>query len=456
MTPALCPRHVPVLGNLPAFRTDPLGTLLLAQRMCGDAARVEFPGQRGHLLFHPDGVRAVLVDHARDVSKDTPGFDALRLLLNNGLLTSDGAFWLRQRRIAQPAFHRARIFALGARMVELTQRTADVWAAAARVERVVDVADAMMRLTLVIVADTMLGIDVEGAATGIGRAITHLMHDLNERIVRPWLPPLHWPTSRNRRFHEARDTVRHVIDEAIARKRRHPDAPGADFLRMLIEARDEETGEGMTDEQLLSEVGTIFAAGHETTANLLTWTWHWLSRVPQVRRRLCAELDTVLGDRVVTAEDYNRLPYTRAVLNESLRLSPPVWFLSRRVLKPFEASGVMLPAGSLAFLSPYVTHRHPDLWENPEGFDPDRFLDGADARRPTLAFFPFGAGPRKCIGETFALVEATLILATLARRFAPELIPGRVPDPEPVITLRPRGGLPMRMRFVSTFSHGVC
>ena len=450
MRTPLCPRHVPLLGNLPAFRSDPLATLLHAQRACGDVARVEFPTARGHLLFHPDAVRAVLVDHAKQVSKDTPGFVALRLLLGNGLVTSDGAFWLRQRRIAQPAFHRARIFALGSRMVTLAERTADAWDAAARDGRTVDVAEAMMRLTLAIVADTMLGADVERDAAGVGRAVTHLLHDLNERIVRPWLPPVSWPTPRNRRFAEARDTVKRVIDEAIAQKRANPDAPGGDFLRMLIEARDEETGEGMTDDQLRDEVATIFAAGHETTANLLAWTWQWLARAPHVRRKLQAELAAVLGDRPAVAEDYPRLPYTRMVLMESLRLSPPVWLLSRRVVEPFDAGGTHLPAGSLAFLSPYVTHRHPGLWDEPEGFDPERFAEGAGAGRPTLAFFPFGAGPRKCIGEVFALMEATLLLATLARRFSPELIPGRVPEPEPVITLRPRGGLPMRMRHTTS------
>jgi cytochrome P450 len=446
MRTPLCPRHVPLLGNLPAFRSDPLATLLHALRDCGDVARVDFPKVSGHLLFHPDAVRAVLVDHAKQVSKDTPGFVALRLLLGNGLVTSDGAFWLRQRRIAQPAFHRARIFALGARMVALAERTAAAWDEAARAGRTVDVAESMMRLTLAIVADTMLGADVERDAAGVGRAVTHLLHDLNERIVRPWLPPVSWPTPRNRRFTAARDTVQRVIDEAIAQKRAHPDAPGGDFLRLLIEARDEETGEAMTDVQLRDEVATIFAAGHETTANLLAWTWAWLSRTPHVRRKLQAELAAVLGDRPATADDYPRLTYTRTVLLEALRLTPPVWLISRRVEEPFSAGGTYLPVGSVAFLSPYVTQRHPALWSEPEGFDPDRFAEGAGEGRPTLAFFPFGAGPRKCIGEVFALVEATLLLATLARRFSPELLPGRDPVPEPVITLRPRGGLPMRMR----------
>lgn len=453
MSAPLAPGHLPLVGNLYSMRTAPLATLTRALRENGDVSRVEFPGgQRGHFLFHPDHVRAVLVDHAKHVTKDTPGFSALRLLLGNGLVTSDGAFWLRQRRIAQPAFHRARIFALGGRMVELTRRTADEWSAAARAGVTVDVAESMMRLTLRVVADTMLGQDVERDAAGVGRAITHLLHDLNERIVRPWSPPLAWPTPRNRRFAESRGTVARVVDEAIARKRAKPDAPGGEFLRMLIEARDEETGEAMTDQQLRDEVVTIFGAGHETTANLLAWTWAWLSRLPHVRRRLRDELDAVLGDRDATADDYPKLPYTRAVLAESLRLTPVVWLVSRRLQQDLSVGGHVLPAGTLAFLSPYATHRHPAFWENPEGFDPERFLGGAGDGRPTLAYFPFGAGPRKCIGDTFALVEAVLVVATLARRFELELPPGMVPEPEPVITLRPRGGLPMRVRARSAAS----
>ncbi len=440
------PGRVPLFGNLIAMRTAPLDTLTRILRECGDIARATVPGHVGHFLFHPDHVRTVLVDNAKSVSKDTPGFDALRLHLGNGLVTSDGAFWRRQRRIAQPAFHRAKIFALGERMVQLAEATADEWSLAARSGRPVDVAESMMRLTLRIVADTMFGSDVERDTADVGRAMTHLLHDLNERIVRPWLPPPSWPTLRNKRFHESRAVVARVVEAAIAARRRDPSKPGGDFLRMLIEARDEETGEAMTDQQLRDEVVTIFGAGHETTANLLAWTWSWLSRAPQVRRALHAELDAVLGDRPATSEDYARLPYTRMVLSESLRISPPVWFISRRVVEPIDLGGHTLERGTLAFLSPYVTQRHPAFWENPEGFDPERFSEAASAQRTSHAYFPFGAGPRKCIGEIFALVEATLILATLARRFSPELLPGKVPIAEPVITLRPRGGLPMHLR----------
>ncbi len=447
MQAPLCPGHLPLVGNLYSMRTAPLATLTRALRENGDISRVEFPNNNhGHFLFHPDHVRAVLVDHAKQVSKDTPGFSALRLVLGNGLVTSDGAFWLRQRRIAQPAFHRAKIFALGARMVEFTKHTADEWAVAVQSGERVDVAAAMMKLTLRVVADTMLGQDVEKDAAGVGVAITYLLHALNERIVRPWLPPLTWPTPRNRRFMAARDSVAKVIEAAIVQKRANPDAPGGEFLRMLIDARDEETGEAMNDQQLLDEVATIFAAGHETTANLLAWTWSWLSRMPHVRRRMVEELDAVLGDRDATADDYAKLPYTRAVLAESLRLTPVVWIASRRVLEDIPLGEYTLPKGSLAFLSPYATHRHPAFWENPEGFDPERFMDGAEKGRPTLAYFPFGAGPRKCIGDTFALMEATLVMATLARRFELELPPGMVPVPEPVITMRPKGGLSMRVR----------
>jgi cytochrome P450 len=441
------PGAVPVLGHLYPMRTRPLATLTAALRACGDVGSMRFPGHFGHLLMHPDHVRAVLVDHAKDVSKDTPGFDALRLLLGNGLVTSEGSFWLRQRRIAQPAFHKARIFGLGARMVELTERTSEEWSRAAREGATVDVARSMMRLTLRIISDTMLALDVDRDADDVGRAIELLLHELNERIVRPFLPPLHWPTPRNKRFNAARETVHRVISRAIRDKRARPESPGGDFLRMLIDAKDEETGESMDDQQLQDEVATIFAAGHETTANLLAWTWSWLARAPHARRTLQRELDEVLGDRPVTAEDYPRLPYTRMVLSESMRLSPPVWLVSRRVERAIDLGrGLVLPPRSLAFLSPYATHRHPAFWADPEGFDPERFGDERKESRPTYAYFPFGGGPRKCIGEVFALVEATLILATLARRFDLELPAGKIPEPEPVITLRPRGGLPMRVK----------
>ncbi len=433
------------------MRTAPLATLALGLRECGDVARVAFPGHEGHILFHPEHVRALLVDHSRDVSKATPGFDALRLLLGNGLLTSEGDFWLRQRRIAQPAFHRTRIWALGARMVELTEPTAREWDESTRYKGTVDVARSMMHLTLRVVSDTMLGLDIDREAAHVGEAITFLLHELNERIVRPFLPPLSWPLPRNKRFTEARETVRSVIARAIRDKRANPTAPGGDFLRMLIEARDEESGEAMDDQQLLDEVATIFAAGHETTANLLAWTWAYLARAPVVRRALQRELDDVLGARAVTAEDYPKLPYTRMVLAEVLRLCPPAWFISRRVERTIELGrGITLPARSLAFVAPYITHRHPDFWDDPEGFDPERFSDERSKDRPTFAYFPFGGGPRKCIGDTFALVEATLVLATLARKFDLELPVGANPVPEPVITLRPRGGLHMLVKHRRT------
>ncbi|MDP3276284.1 MAG: cytochrome P450 [Deltaproteobacteria bacterium] len=440
------PGSVPLLKNLYAMRSAPLAALTRGFRTCGDVMKVEFPGVSGHMLFHPEHVRSLLVDHAKHISKDTPGFEKLRLLLGNGLLTSDGDFWLRQRRIAQPAFHRTRIFALGASMVDQTDKTVMEWTLASKVGEPVDVADAMMRLTLRIVCDTMLGIDVDADAADVGRAVTFLLHDINERIVRPWVLPPYVPTARNQRFVASGTRVQQVIQRAVTQKRADMNAPGADFLRMLMEARDEETGEGMTDQQLQDELATVFAAGHETTANLLAWTFAWLSRTPHVRRKLVAELDAVLGDRAVTAEDYPKLPYTRMVLAEALRISPPVWLLSRRLKQPLTVGKYTLPVNSMAFVSPYVTHRHPGFWRDPEGFDPERFAEGADKDRPTFAYFPFGGGPRKCIGDTFALVEATLVLATLARKFELELPIGQSPDPEPVITLRPRGGLPMHVR----------
>ncbi|MFO0605615.1 MAG: cytochrome P450 [Polyangiales bacterium] len=445
-TAPLAPRHLPVVGHLPAFRRDPLGLLVEAMLTRGDVARLDLPGHAAHLFFHPDHVRALLVDDAKCFSKNTPAMGALRLLMGNGLVTSEGSFWLRQRRIAQPAFHRNNIHALCGQMVALTARTAGEWSEAARDGRDVDVGAAMTRLTLRIVGAAMLGCDVEGEAADVARAIDHLQGDLNARILAPWSPPVTWPTARSRAFHEARDVVWRVVERAIARRRADPDAPGGAFLRMLMDARDAETGEAMDDRQLRDEVVTVAIAGYETTANVLAWAWVWLARFPAARRRLAAELDAVLGDRDPTGEDHARLPYARAVVAETLRLAPSVWIVARRVERETVVGGQRLRAGELAFVSPYATHRHPTYWPDPEGFDPERFLDGAKDDRPTLAYFPFGAGPRKCIGETFALVEATMLLATLARRFELALRPGAEPAHEPAVTLRLKRPVLMRVR----------
>jgi cytochrome P450 len=257
--------------------------------------------------------------------------------------------------------------------------------------------------------------------------------------------PRRVPIERNRIFLEAADTVDRQVARIIE-ARRKSNTNASDLLSLLMAARDPETGEGMSDRQLRDEVITMFLAGHETTANALAWTFWLLSLHPDVRRKLHAELAAVLDNgRLPTFEDVGRLEVTTRVLQESMRLYPPAWIVARRALKDDVIGGYAIPAGTLIFLSPYVTHRHPAFWENPEGFDPDRFAGGALSRLPRFAYFPFGGGPRQCIGMNFAMVEATLLLATIGRRVHLDVLPGQRVVPEPGITLRPRGAIRMRV-----------
>jgi cytochrome P450 len=251
------------------------------------------------------------------------------------------------------------------------------------------------------------------------------------------------PTPEHRRFQAAQAVLRGAVEHVISQRRRSGSPDAADLLSMLLAARDEETGEGMTDEQLRVEVTTFLLAGQETTSLALTWTWYLLSQHAAARERLEGEMDAVLGGRAPAYADLVNLPYTRRVLDESMRLYPPAWGFSRQALADDELGGFDLPRGWLAFVVPYVLHRLPQYWSDPEAFDPDRFLPDRVAARPKFVYVPFGAGPRQCIGNQFALIEAQLVLATLAQRYRLRLVPGHRAEPWPLITLRPRYGMPM-------------
>jgi len=443
----------PLLGHLRALRADQLSFMVRCCVEQGDIVRLHF-GNRlrwltAHLCSDPGAIRHVLQDNSRNYHKRTRGFDALRLVLGNGLLTSEGAFWLKQRRVIQPAFHRDRIASFGAVMVraasEMLERR---WAPVAAAGGVLDVASEMMRVTLRIVGETMLSIDPSDDADLVGGALEALLVGLRRRMQGVAPLPLRWPTPSNRRLRVAIDQIDQVILKIIDERRR---APGEhdDLLAMLIEARDEETGERMSDQQLRDEVVTLFLAGHETTALSLSWTFALLSAHPEVGRRLRDELRQALGDRLPTADDVARLPYTRMVLQESMRLYPPAWTFGRTSFEADSLGGYPIPADSLVLISPYVVHRNPRLWQNPEGFDPERFSADNAASIPKYAYIPFGAGPRQCIGNNFAMMEATLLLATIWKKFDLSLVPGHVVAPQPTITLRPRGGLPMSVSEVS-------
>jgi cytochrome P450 len=434
------------LGHLRLIQQDQLGFFLRAREACGDVARFRFILLPAHVVAHPDHVRHVLVDNHRNYDKKTKGFDVVRLVLGNGLLTAEGDFWRRQRRIAQPAFHKDRVEGFARVMVRAAEDTAARWDDAVKRGATLDAAAEMMRLTLRIAGETLLSTDVTADADVVGQSVSLLLEEANERILRPLALPLSVPVPHNRKLLGAVQSLEAVVLRMIAERRSATTSRPNDLLTMLMDARDEETGEGMTDQQLRDEVLTIFLAGHETTANALSWTFYLLSKHPDVGRRLAAELRDHLGGRPPEVSDLGKLVYTSAVLKESMRLYPPAWIIGRRAVEADTIGGFDIPRDSYVFVSPWVTHRHPGFWPNPEGFDPERFLPENAALVPRGAYFPFGAGPRICIGQSFATVEAQLLLATLWQRFRLDLVPGHRVIPQPSITLRPKTGILVRPR----------
>ena len=425
---------------LPAIRRNPTGTFLNAARRFGDVVFFRIGPRRAFLITNPADVRHVLQDNARNYHK-SPLYDKLRQSLGNGLLTSEDEFWLRQRRIAQPAFHRQRIAALGCAMTQAAMEEAGRWERMASGRVAVDVGEQMMHLTRTVVLRTLLGAELGPYADKVDQAWATINRQIGESFWAIGLMDA-FSTRKRRHFNEARGVLQSAVEYAIAERRR-ASSDRLDLLSMLLSARDEETGEAMTDDQLRVEVTTFLLAGQETTAVALTWAWYLLSQHGDARRRLEAELDAVLGGRPPEFADLASLTYTRMVLEEAMRLYPPAWGISRQALADDELSGFRLPAGWIALVIPYVLHRLPKYWDDPERFDPERFLPERSADRPKFVYLPFGAGPRQCIGNHFAMMEAQLVLATLAQRYRVHLVPGHPVEPLALISLRPRFGMPM-------------
>jgi len=420
---------------LRAFRKDPLG-LLERLAIYGDVARIDVPGSAAFLLNHPELVHEVLVGEHRSFHKG-PTIQAAKMLLGESLLTSEGETHRRRRRLIQPMFHHERIASYAAAMVRFAERAGDRWTDG----EVVDVQAEMAALTLAVVGDTLFGTDVdEERSATVRRALTDTL-GMFDRVYSPLFRLLvRLPSRTMRRYHRVEADLNRVIAEMIA-ERRAAGATGDDLLSLLLRARED--GTGMTDGQVRDEALTLFLAGHETTAIALTWTWWLLSRNPDAEAHLHAELDQVLQDRSPSAEDLPNLPYTQAVVSESIRLRPPAWAIGRTAVADHRANGYPIPAGSIVVVSPWLLHHDPRWWSEPEAFRPERWLEPGEPQRPRSAFIPFGGGPRMCIGEPFARLEAAMLLATIARwwRFAGST--DREPELQAVITLRPRGGLPM-------------
>jgi cytochrome P450 len=347
----------------------------------------------------------------------------------------------------QPAFHRSSIAAFASLMVERTRALLKDWDGPARFRRPVNVYHEMRRLSLDVVTRALFGVDVHEDAQLAGHTFAILSEALAENLYSPFfllfLHPL-LPTRTNRRARAALRTLDRIVDSIIARRRARGSAGGDDLLSLLLHARDEEAdGAGMDDRQIRDEVMTVLLAGHETTAATLSWTWYLLDRHPHVAERLRAEIRGALGDRDPTVEDLPQLEGVTRVIEEAMRLYPPAWIITRVAKEEDEIGGYRVAPRTVVTLSPYLTHRSGEVWPDPERFDPDRFTPERSAERPRFAYFPFAGGPRQCIGSEFALTEATLVLATILRRYRLELASRGEVVPQPLTTLRPRGGLPM-------------
>ena len=389
-------------------------------------------------MSSPDLIRQVLHEKHRVYTKETRGIYKMRLVLGNGLVTSQGPSWLQNRRIAQPAFAKKRIAGFAEVMASASQDMVDAW----QEGQALDIHQEMMRVTLRIIGQTMLSADVTDEADRVGEAVSYVIEDINRRLNSVMDIPQQIPTHRNRKFQKAMDTLDEVVLGTIEERR--VSEPKNDLLQMFMESVDADTGETMNDAQLRDEVMTIFLAGHETTANALTWALYLLSKNPGIARSVREEVRRVAGDEPISAAVTRELDLTKRVMQEAMRLYPPVWVTARSPNADDTLGGYHIPKDSLVLTSPYVTHRHPDYWEDPEGFDPDRFLGDKDKGRHRFAYFPFGGGPRICIGNHFAMMESQIILATILRNSRLDLVPGTQVEMEPVITLRPKDGIPMR------------
>jgi cytochrome P450 len=443
------PRHRTPVGFLRTMRRDPIAMLMDAARCYGDVVTFRYgptPRWSFTLVVHPEHVKHILQDNNHNYVRGVI-FGRVKVLAGDGLITTEGEFWRRQRRLAQPAFHRARIGALATLMTEATETLLARWAPHAASGAPLDIADEMKRLTLAIAGRALFGIDLSDEADRVSRDVTIGLEFVNRRMHQilplPMFVPM--PTPAALRFRRSRRALDRIVYGIIAERRASGRDTG-DLLSMLLATRDEETGEAMSDRQLRDEVMTFLFAGHETTAVALSWTWYLLSRHPEIAGRLADELRRVLAGRVPALEDLPALPYTRQVIEEAMRLYPPAWGNGRQAVAEDTIDGFRIPAGTLVGFSPYVTHRHPALWENPEAFDPDRFAPERTNGRPRYAYFPFGGGPHRCIGEDFALLEAQLVVATIAQRYRFDLVPGHPVVAQPLVALRPRDGVLATLR----------
>jgi len=434
------PKGLPFLGLALQIRSNPLGIMTRVVREYGDVVRFLAVGQERILLNHPDLIEQVLVVQQAKFHKSELTRRVVGPLLGQGLLVSEGDVWRRQRRLAQPAFHRSRINEYAAPMVDCASAQVQGW----RDGEVRDMAREMMELTLLIAVRTLFGATLPGEATEVGDALAFLMRYQLWRQRSPLRLPESWPTPRNRRAIRDMKFLDSLVYRIIEEKGTL-DGGGNDLLSVLMSAMDDD-GSQMTPQQLRDETMTLFLAGHETTALLLGWTWYLLGENPSCEARLHEELSSVLAGHPPQVGDLMKLPYLQGVLNESLRLYPPAYILARTSTEPFNLGEYQFGSATTILMSQWVTHRDERFFEAAGEFRPERWINGLAGKGSAGAYFPFGDGPRRCIGQGFAMLEAALVLGTVAQRFQFRLVPGHRVEPEPLVTLRFKHALRMTIR----------
>jgi cytochrome P450 len=436
-TPALTsPPTVPLFGHIPAFVRNPLGFFTECAERYGDWTPLRFGSRRAFLATHPDLIEAILVAKHRSFRKSA-GLRRSSILFGKGLLTAEGDFWRKQRRLIQPAFHRERIAASAQTMVDIADRHLQAWQSGSTFDLHAD----MMRLTMDVAVQTLFGTQVREVET-VARAL-----ETGQELFSRWMHYLvmlpDWiPTPRAAGIDRAVRDLNRVVYGIIEERRASGDDRG-DLLSMLLQLEDADDGQKMSERQLRDEILTLFLAGHETTALNLTWTFVLLAQNPRAAERLHDELDAALAGRLPAVEDLPNLTYTDQVIRESMRLCPPAWVVGREALEDVEIDGRRVPAGASVIMPQYVVHRDPRFFPNPEQFHPERWTPEFTRCLPKYAYFPFGGGPRFCIGNTFAMMESVLLLAAIASRFRLSLVPGKSVTPQAAFTLRPHGGVAM-------------
>jgi cytochrome P450 len=433
------PRGHLLLGSIPEIRRDNVHAFLDIWRRYGDTVRLRGPVTL-YLVAHPDGVKHVLQDNAANYPRPPAVRDRLQAIVGDGLVGAEGAAWVRSRRMAQPAFRRHHLDRFCALFAEATAEVLRAWERAAELGQPLDVEAEMVRVSLANLGASLFQADWRRDVERIAPAVTEILAFANSRLTSV-VDTSRLPLPSTRRFHRRLELLDSILYPMISERRRAPG--GDDLVSMLVDARDED-GARLTDKQVRDETISFFIAGHATIASALTWTWYLLSTHPESWRRLRAQVDEVLGGRPPGAADLPRLRYATMVVQEAMRLYPPVYLLLRRALADDEVGGYRIPAGADIAICPYVTHRHPAFWDNPEGFDPERFAPEPSGRHHRMAFFPFSGGPRRCIGEGFAQLQLPLVVAMVSQRYRLSLLPARPAEVGVAVTLRPR--VPMLMR----------